>query len=100
MVWGDVNRFLPNASREVWWRRKDLTTEGLADDGSATLSGCFSKVAKKDEGGTERVMRLAAAVEALSSHPIAAAFTSSSMKGTYWAKLSANICTSFAACAS
>ena len=31
---------------------------------------------------------------------IAAAFTSSSMKGTYWAKLSANICTSFAACAS
>ena len=30
--------------------------------------------AKKDEGGTERVMRLAAAVEALSSHPIAAAF--------------------------
>ncbi|HAW46001.1 MAG TPA: hypothetical protein DCX34_01995 [Roseovarius sp.] len=30
-------------------------------------------------------------------HPIAAAFTSSSMKGTYWAKLSANICTSLAA---
>lgn len=39
------------SSREVWWRRKDLTTEGLADDGSATLSGCFSKVAKKDKGG-------------------------------------------------
>jgi len=32
--------------------------------------------------------------------PIAAAFTSSSMKGTYCAKLSANICTSLAACAS
>lgn len=32
--------------------------------------------------------------------PITAAFTSASMKGTYWPKLSANIATSFFACAS
>jgi len=32
--------------------------------------------------------------------PIAAAFTSASMNGTYWAKLSANMFTNFLACAS